>query len=356
MRWLNTEYILKGAFLGLLLGAALAAPTWQAAGLVALWLLAGLAAALLFAGGRRIAQGVRPAGRWGAFLILLILESPTTIYAGLLLGLIGGAVSAGGGAVDPHTLSALAGGAVYGAVLGALPRIGQPWRRLVLAGLIAALAVIVAVEWIEQHLDVDPARRQTLGAFLLLGLPFFYLLVLAGEEEETEVEIAALCGGIALGVWLLRFPGPMPPAGLFIPLFLYILYATKVLPGLRVFKHTLRGFGHLELGRTRQALASFRRAVQLDPGNALARRGLERLHRGLDLGRAARDPELLPLLDYDLCLAWAESHLLGERPPTEAQRAEAARLLDLVAGVEVGDLEDAVPQLVPRGSTAAPSA
>ncbi len=34
----------------------------------------------------------------------------------------------------------------------------------------------------------------------------------------------------------------------------------------------------------------------------------------------------------------------------------AARLLDLVSGQPVGNLEDAVPQLVPRGSTAAPAA
>jgi DNA-binding LacI/PurR family transcriptional regulator len=34
----------------------------------------------------------------------------------------------------------------------------------------------------------------------------------------------------------------------------------------------------------------------------------------------------------------------------------AARLLDLVAGAEAGSFEDAVPQLIPRGSTAAPPA
>ena len=46
MRWLNFEYLLKGAFLGLLLGAALAAPTPQAAGLVAAFLCGGLALGL----------------------------------------------------------------------------------------------------------------------------------------------------------------------------------------------------------------------------------------------------------------------------------------------------------------------
>src|SRR4051812_25014668 len=112
MRGWNSEYLLKGAFLGLLVGAALAAPTWHAAGVVALWMLGGLAVALLAAVGRRLAQGVRPAGRWGALLVLVVLESPTTIYAGLLLGLTAGAFAVSGWEPGRDLLIAVVGGAV----------------------------------------------------------------------------------------------------------------------------------------------------------------------------------------------------------------------------------------------------
>src|SRR5262245_13727594 len=160
MRWLNREYLLKGAFLGLLLGAALAAPTWRAAGVVALGMLVGLAVALLVGVGQRLARGVRPAGRWGALLLLVLLESPTTIYAGLLFGLIAGVLTIPEVTGDVRIPIAVVGGMVFVGGLGALRQIGQPWRRILLAGLIAGLVVAAAVEWIENDLSMDAARRQ----------------------------------------------------------------------------------------------------------------------------------------------------------------------------------------------------
>jgi len=55
-----------------------------------------------------------------------------------------------------------------------------------------------------------------------------------------------------------------------IPVTLYFVYATRVMPELRVFKHVLRGYGYMNLGRLRLAIQFFRRAVELDPNSPLA--------------------------------------------------------------------------------------
>src|SRR5205085_12324380 len=91
MRWPLSEYVLKGIFLGLLLFAALGAPDPTAAGRVGLWLAGGLGAGLLVAAVLKLRQGFRPAGRPLTFLLFLLLESPTLVYAGSILGLAVGA-------------------------------------------------------------------------------------------------------------------------------------------------------------------------------------------------------------------------------------------------------------------------
>ena len=58
---------------------------------------------------------------------------------------------------------------------------------------------------------------------------------------------------------------------------------------LRVFKHALRGYGHTEVGRVKDALAAFDRALQLNPHHPLARHGMVRLHRGLRIDRLGED-------------------------------------------------------------------
>ena len=110
----------------------------------------------------------------------------------------------------------------------------------------------------------------------------------------------------------------MPAIGLLLPLVLYVVYTKRVLPGLRVFKHTLRGLSYARLGRYRPALISLRRAVQLDPTNRLARETLWEVHRDLDAARIASDPELIRLIDPHLCLDRAAALLLADRP-TDAQ-------------------------------------
>ena len=103
----------------------------------------------------------------------------------------------------------------------------------------------------------------------------------------------------------------------------------KVLPGLRVLKHAFRGLSYARVGRYRRALQAFRRALQLDPNNRLARDGFWDVHRSLDLEQIANDPQTLALVDLDLCLQRAGSLLL-QPGPSAGQLDESHRLLDLV--------------------------
>jgi tetratricopeptide (TPR) repeat protein len=111
---------------------------------------------------------------------------------------------------------------------------------------------------------------------------------------------------------------------------LYVAYTIRVMPGLRVFKHILRGISHARIGRHAQALRAFRRALALDPDSQLAREGFWSVHRALDLDQLPHDPQTLALVDFELCLDRAGSLLL--EPPTPAKMEEATRLLRLVEG------------------------
>ncbi len=96
MRWLQTEYILKGVYLGLVLFAALqqaAAPAgagWESLGKVNLAAVAGFVLALALAALAKLREGYRVRGRLLVFVLFLLLESPTLVYAGILGGTLAG--------------------------------------------------------------------------------------------------------------------------------------------------------------------------------------------------------------------------------------------------------------------------
>ena len=115
---------------------------------------------------------------------------------------------------------------------------------------------------------------------------------------------------------------------LLVPLALYFVYVTRYQPGLRVFKHVLRGYGNANLGRIGLALASFSRAMQLDPKSKLAADGLWQIVRSVDITQL--DESTTKLLPIDFCLSMASAYLIGDTIPTEAQRAEAVRMLDVI--------------------------
>ncbi|HTU20332.1 MAG TPA: tetratricopeptide repeat protein, partial [Gemmataceae bacterium] len=165
--------------------------------------------------------------------------------------------------------------------------------------------------------------------------PFFYLLTFAGHEEETEIEIGVMCASLGLGLGILTYDSKQYQSLAFLlPMLVYFGYTMKVLPSLRVLKHAFRGLSYARVGRYRRALQAFRRALQLDPNNRLARDGFWEVHRSLDLDQLATDSQTLALVDLELCLQRAGSLLL--QPPRGANAAplaeldEAHRLLDLV--------------------------
>ncbi|HLJ94712.1 MAG TPA: tetratricopeptide repeat protein [Gemmataceae bacterium] len=339
MRWLHTEYILKGIFLGLLLFVALRAPDWPALGMVALLTFSGLALFLCLAGYGKLREGYRVKGRFFAFLLFLILESPQLVYAGILAGMLAGALYLRVDQTDTRLLIGTVGGGVFlGIFFSLLRHVRQRWTRLLLSMLLASVLVAGALFWFGQFgalgdrfALVNPIHNSTIfGCQLLLGIPLFYLLTLAGKEEESEVEFGAMCAALGLGAAMLspNRPGTQSLAFI-IPLMLYIWYTTLVLPRLRVFKHTLRGFSYAQIGRYRQAILSFRRALEFDPTNKLAGEGLWSVHRALDFGQLAQDPETLAVVNLDMCLERAASLLLQAGPSPENLQ-EAHRLLDLV--------------------------
>ncbi len=331
MRWLYTEYLLKGLYLGLLLDIAIQEPSWTGVVEVALCLAAGLAAAVGIAAFRKLTAGQNVRGRILPFLLFLLLDHPGLVYAGIVLGLAVGAHWIGRPEHEWLLVYLVAGGMALGLGFYQIHEVQDRRLRWGLSLVLAAVVVGGLLAWIvereraNQPLILDPSR---FGIVLLLGIPPFYLLTFSGLTEESEVEIGAICAALGLALWMLEPPVPLRALILIVPVLLYVAYTLRILPGLRVFKHTIRGMGHAEVGDYRSALGSYRRALQLDPQNRLASEGMWRVHRQLDLAQVAREPDTLALVDFDLCLQRASSLLM--EPPTVAKLEEAHRLLDLV--------------------------
>ncbi len=355
MRWLQTEYLLKGIYLGLVLYAALVvaaipsgeeyrATLYDCLLRVNVASLAGLVVALVITTVLRIREGYRVRGRVVAYVLFLLLESPTLAYLGILAGTVTGIWLARDlldaeqqKALQQLLVPILGGAAVAGLAFGLLRQMRNKVLRLLLiltlaAGLVAAGASWLGVPGVNLLGNITPYELTNPTAFaiqLMLGIPFFYLLTFAGHEEESEVEIGAMSGMLGLGLLILIGGSKQFGAlALFLPLILYFLYTIRFLPHVRVFKHTFRGISYSVVGRHRRALQAFRRALQLDPGNRLAREGFWEVHRSLDLDQLAKDPQTLALVDLDLCLDRAGSLLLSK--PDAAALEESQKLLNLV--------------------------
>ncbi len=346
MSWQQTEFILKGVYLGLLLFVGLQlnrATWWLDLGHIALCTFGGLLLCLGVAAVRKLREGYRIRGRLPAFLLFLLLENPGLVYAGVLLGLGVGAFTLRDERDAQQLIVTVGGGAILGQVLWLLVNTRSQHRVWLGLGLAAALVggAIALFHYDPVNaagVSILPGKDQRLmlGTLLLIGIPLFYLLTFASMVEETEVEMAAICGALGIGLWLvgdqLATPGSptVVTMSIAVPLALYILYTKRILPGLRVFKHILRGISYANVGRWRPALVSLNRAVQLDPGNALARETLWSLHRQMDLNQVVNDPETLALVNFELCLERVAWLLLLPKPAAD-HLAEAHRLLGLVA-------------------------
>ena len=334
MRWHKTEFLCKGLYLGLLLYVALQAPTWADVGQVALVMLAGLTLCLAIAAYGKLRDGYRVRGRLASFILFLLLDNPGLVYAGILLGLALGAFSIHKDTDDnAKLLVSVGGGVVLGILLSVLrdvrDRRVRIWLGLVLAAALVGGAIGLLGYWPELLL---PQQRHMIGVLLLVGIGPFYLLTFAGMVEESEVEIAAICAALGIGLWILgdNAAPSVQAASLILPVFLYYVYTRFILSALRVSKHVLRALSFARIGKHRLALLSLSRALQLDPNNTLARETLWHVHRQLDLKEIAHQPETLALVDYEMCLERVAALLLPGGP-SAAHLQEAHRLLDLVA-------------------------
>ena len=358
MRWLQTEYILKGIFLGLMLYAALyeaetpptavvqadgqvntvpspaapAQPNWDNFARFNLAVLGGLVIALVVAAGVKLREGFQVRGKWHLFLLFLLLESSWLVYLGALAGAAVGLVWIHDPARewnDQLLFPVVGGGAALGVVFCLLRRVPQKLQRLSYCFIMAAAVACGLLFWFGQFGDAGQKhilRFEILfAAQLAAAVVFFYILTFAGREDESEVEIAVVCAGLAVSLGLLAkhfIPAPVHDFIYLVPVALYFAYALRALPWLRVVKHAFRGLSYAQVGSHRRALQSYRRALQFDPQNKRARAGYWDVHRSLDLNQLAGDPQTLALVDLDLCLDRAGGLLLQDKPDA-AQLAEA---------------------------------
>ena len=237
---------------------------------------------------RKHREGFKVRGRPGAFVLFLLLENPGMVYAGVLLGMLLGAYSllAGYGWMSPmaedaadlwreRLLYCVLGGALLGLVFNVLYQVEPRKLRRLLGGILGAALVGGGIFALPMIMPSGDARMM-FAVLLLFSMPLFYLLTLAGMTEESEVEIMAICATLGVSFWTLTesiFPGNiyLPLVTLMEPPAIYYYYTRQVLPGLRVFKHALRGMNYTNVGQTRLALLSLGRALQLDPKHEVAR-------------------------------------------------------------------------------------
>ena len=164
MRWPYLEYVLKGLFLGLVVYAALQVGIEPAAMATAsppclrfnLPLLLGLVLALSVAAVTKMRQGYQIKGRALFFFILLLLESHTLVY----LGVIGGAIVGACLVLQWHTTDllwqVLGGGAVLGVIF--------VLQRLIRARLIRLSVILVVASALATGLFLVADLRTRFGA------------------------------------------------------------------------------------------------------------------------------------------------------------------------------------------------
>ena len=323
------EYLTKGLTLGVLgyLGwkGQLGASVW-----VYGLLLLGLILAVLLAHQRTCQLGIKSQSWTLTYFSYLLLEYPRLVFTGVLAGLLVGYV--GITIVWPgwHELDlvwAIGIGLVLGLLLLAIRTLAQNQLRrwAVLALGAAVIAGFVLYLYRDHFAGVDP---KLFGLHLLLAIPIFYLLTIAGRIEETEIEIGLICVLLGLALWVMLGPSFQLMAML-IPLVIYMGYTQYLLKNMQAFKNLLHGMGHARQGSTIEALTSLKRALQYAPASPAARQELWKVHRQIDLRQVHQDPRLLQLIDFELCLQRARQLLFAEMVSPE-QVAEAKQLLDLV--------------------------
>jgi len=342
MRAYGIEYFLKGIFLGLAIYGALQVGRAQNPNAFLFLILNGTAwvgflLALILGAFSQRNQFQLGFKNPLAFLLFLLLEHSSKIFDGILLGTALGVFLVVPS--DPQLMLSCVGiGATLGISFSTVRRVRKKNYRLgiifgVAAGLSGAIAYFLGLTpWNENPLVLS--HPQLFSIQLIAFLPLFYILTFSGLAEESEIEIGAISSllGIALGI-LTMDQVPLRTLGFLIPIALFFVYTMRILPALRILKHIFRGMSFAKLGQQKNALLAFKRALQLDPQNLLARNNYWKLHSDLDLVKLETDPETMALVDCDLCLDRVEFLLVDGKPAAE-KRTEALRLLSLIENLK----------------------
>jgi len=341
LNWNQTEFLLKGVYLGLLVMIAWFVPEANELASIAFFTVLGLALFLGYGAYQKIKEGYRVQGRWAGFLVFLLLENPGLVYAGLLVGLSFGSMYTFNRRAAPEMPDAFSfenvlpvlGGAALGGIFYGLRNVQDRMKRFWLSLAMIAILVGGAVALFQFKTELfDQRKLSAIGLLLLLGIPGFYLLTFAGMVEETEIEIAAMCAALGVGIWALLASTSIPVAGglvVLLPVGIFFVYTTRYMLPIRVFKHALRGMSYRHMGQTRLALISLGRALQLAPRNPLARQQMWDIHRDLDFAELKNHPDLIPFLNFGFCLERV-SQMLATKPSPPLLR-DVGKTLDLIA-------------------------
>lgn len=331
-----TEHFLKGLFMALAIHAGIwasydSANRWTTLALIDALALTGLAGALAWAAFRTGRGRNRPL----AHLVFLLLQHGPVARAGLVGGMALAAL-----ALTPlhspgeqYMLGILvATGLMAGAACGTSARLKRPEARLgmalltvVLGGLAGFLATWAP--WQENPSDLLPERLDLLLPQILFLLALLPVLDTAGESAQTETDAAVWCGLLGLALWLPSRAGPpaLVLVVLVVPVVVFALVVRLFLPDWASFKLAFRGRGLARQGNLPAALACFRKALRLNPGDRMAREGYWRTHLELEPEGIAADPLARRLVHPGDCLDRA-AELLRASPPNIN---DAARLLTL---------------------------
>lgn len=332
------EYFLKGIFLGLAIYGALQSGMVEDPQPVMFLKLNGIAwggLLLAFIAGAISQRDQLMVGLKNptAFILFIALENSGIIFDGVLLGTALGIFVVV--PPDPRLLVSCVGmGGALGISFFSIRKVKSPNIRLgiiftIATSLCAAIAYFLgATPWNENPLVLPHPNLFSIQ--LIAFLPLFYILTFCGVAEESEIEIGAFSSllGLALGILTMEHV-PLRTLGFLAPIALFFVYTMRILPALRILKHVFRGMSFAKLGQQKNALMAFKRALQLDPQNNLARNNYWKLHANLDPVNLETDPETMALVDCQLCLDRVESLLIAGKP-NEEKRAEALRLLSLV--------------------------
>ena len=201
------------------------------------------------------------------------------------------------------------------------------WSKLT-AVIIVAASIGLCLHWTGK-LTGQPEPSLWSGLAMLLCTPALFVMVSIGHSDETEWELSLVGLVFGLALWL-ALPETVRILAVVLPILLLVLYIKQYLPTWLAFKHTLCGLSSLNDGNPREAILQLRTAMRHAPNYREAQSVLWQVHRQIQPKELQQQPQLLALLDFELCLQRVRSLLLQSNAPSADQLQEALQLLTLI--------------------------